>query len=687
MSARITRSTRRSTASAAASAVLVATLVGVAAAPALGAPVEDLGAEVTAAEPDVTGPTVSTTGTLAAGVWTVTSQSQDEDVAAWWYSLDGGSRTLLAADDARHAQVVLTDLALGPHTVTVYARDTAGNESSSAWTFEVEAPVAPGPRLSVGTSLGHGVPTFSMQTLDQDVAVWTYSLDGGPVTAIADADARRAELRLPGLAAGNHTLTIYATDAAGRTSEQSVPFIAVDPEPDLPGPRIGSGGGPVDGVWTFGYEGEEEDIVRWTYSLDGSPAAEFAPIDARRAELRFPGLRPGVHTVTVWAENGAGEVAEVVWPFEVENDGTGPRLSSGGGLVDGVWTFGYESEDRDVAVWSYSLDDGPVTVFAGTDARHAELALPGLAAGRHVVTVWATDGSGGVSEVSWPFEVVAAPDTAGPQLDTTRTFEDGAWVFRYRTTDEDAAAWSYRVDRGPQQPMTGTDARSAELRLSGLQPGPHDVEIWVSDAAGNVTWYRWVFDVAAPSDPTPVPTPAPAPAPAPVVTPRPTTPAPVAAPALAADAIPAARLARGIARGATGPSVSLIQGLVGATVDGRFGPQTAAAVRAFQRAHGLVPDGVVGPLTWAALVDVANGGTGRTSVTSSSVPRAVILRGVAQGAHGQAVVTIQRLVGAAPDGRFGPQTRSAVQAWQRTHGLVPDGVVGPLTWAALTSSR
>ena len=34
---------------------------------------------------------------------------------------------------------------------------------------------------------------------------------------------------------------------------------------------------------------------------------------------------------------------------------------------------------------------------------------------------------------------------------------------------------------------------------------------------------------------------------------------------------------------------------------GRFDPRTEAAVRAFQREHGMVPDGIVGPKTWAAL--------------------------------------------------------------------------------------
>jgi hypothetical protein len=36
-------------------------------------------------------------------------------------------------------------------------------------------------------------------------------------------------------------------------------------------------------------------------------------------------------------------------------------------------------------------------------------------------------------------------------------------------------------------------------------------------------------------------------------------------------------------------------------VDGSFGSETEAAVHQFQMDHGLVPDGIVGPQTWAAL--------------------------------------------------------------------------------------
>jgi peptidoglycan hydrolase-like protein with peptidoglycan-binding domain len=39
-------------------------------------------------------------------------------------------------------------------------------------------------------------------------------------------------------------------------------------------------------------------------------------------------------------------------------------------------------------------------------------------------------------------------------------------------------------------------------------------------------------------------------------------------------------------------------------IDGEFGPQTQAAVKAFQEAAGIDVDGIVGPQTWAALNDL-----------------------------------------------------------------------------------
>ena len=65
---------------------------------------------------------------------------------------------------------------------------------------------------------------------------------------------------------------------------------------------------------------------------------------------------------------------------------------------------------------------------------------------------------------------------------------------------------------------------------------------------------------------------------------------------------PLARWARTILRqGATGPAVVALQQALRVTVDGAFGPRTAAAVTAYQRAHHLPVTSVVSTDTWLAL--------------------------------------------------------------------------------------
>jgi peptidoglycan hydrolase-like protein with peptidoglycan-binding domain len=52
------------------------------------------------------------------------------------------------------------------------------------------------------------------------------------------------------------------------------------------------------------------------------------------------------------------------------------------------------------------------------------------------------------------------------------------------------------------------------------------------------------------------------------------------------------------------------------------------------------------------------------------------------GSTGPAVKDWQRVIGATPDGSFGPQTERLTKLWQSSHGLKADGVVGPVTLAA-----
>ena len=108
-------------------------------------------------------------------------------------------------------------------------------------------------------------------------------------------------------------------------------------------------------------------------------------------------------------------------------------------------------------------------------------------------------------------------------------------------------------------------------------------------------------------------------------------------------------------------------------IDGEFGPVTAAAVRSFQAAKGLVVDGIVGPQTWSALPSEDEG----------------VRPTLQEGSSGEAVEELQRALQRAGfdpgpiDGEFGPVTAAAVRSFQAAKGLVVDGIVGPQTWSAL----
>lgn len=133
---------------------------------------------------------------------------------------------------------------------------------------------------------------------------------------------------------------------------------------------------------------------------------------------------------------------------------------------------------------------------------------------------------------------------------------------------------------------------------------------------------------------------------------------------------------RTIKIGSKGQQVKQIQELLNSigftiNVDGNFGKISDDSIKQFQFNNGLKPDGIVGKITWNALL--------------KEQPEIEVLT---PGANNKKVKLIQQLLQklgykVTVDGDYGKQTRKAVKKFQKKAGLKTDGVVGPKTWRIL----
>ena len=111
--------------------------------------------------------------------------------------------------------------------------------------------------------------------------------------------------------------------------------------------------------------------------------------------------------------------------------------------------------------------------------------------------------------------------------------------------------------------------------------------------------------------------------------------------------------------------------------DGDFDRETMIAVKRFQRANDLKVDGIVGQLTWAALLFPI---LKRTDVISDDPETQDKVRELQRNLREEHLIV-------EVDGFFGGETERAVKAFQKRYKVRADGTCGYLTWSLLMGQK
>jgi hypothetical protein len=349
--------------------------------------------------PDITAPqtTITAGPSGASGSSSASfSFSSSEAGSSFQCSLDAGPWASCASPKA------YTGLADGDHSFGVRATDGAGNTdltpASRSFTVDTSAPdttITAGPSGTINTS--SAIVSFSSSEVGSS---FQCSLDAGSWASCSSPKA------YTGLADGNHSFEVRATDGAGNTdaTPDSRSFtVEAPPDTTIDSGPAGTVNSPnVSFTFSSSRAGSSFEC-----SLDAGPWAACASPKA------YTGLADGDHSFGVRATDGAGntDLTPAIRSFTVDTSAPDPTITAGpSGTINTSSAIVSFSSSEAGSSFQCSLDAGS---WASCSSPKA---YTGLADGNHSFEVRATDGAGNTD---------ATPDSRSFTVDTSSPGGDG----------------------------------------------------------------------------------------------------------------------------------------------------------------------------------------------------------------------------------------------------------------------
>ena len=419
------------------------------------------------------------------------------DVAEYFTDPDGdelayqavSSDTTLAAVAVSGGMVTVTGVAVGSVNVTVTAQDTAGLSAEQSFVVTVpnRAPQA------VGTIADRELEVDSVTVVDvaeyfndSDRQELEYSVAASDTMRVA-ATVSGSEVTVAGVAKGNATVTVTATDPGGLTAEQ----IFVVTVPNRPPHTVGGiaqqdvyVGDTVAIEVAAHFSDPDGDTLAYTAA---SSDTALAAVSVSEGTVVVTGVAVGSVTVTVTATDTEGLVAEQGFAATVPN-----RAPEAVGTVAAQEVHVGDTATVDVVANFAELDGQELEYAVATSdaatvsvaAAGSEVTVMGVAVGTATVTVTAQDPGGLLAEQEFAVTVPnRAPEAVGTlpdlelEVDSVMTVEvaghfaepDGEEL-EYSVGSSDTTRVSVSIS-GTVVTMRGVRAGQATVTVVATDPG------------------------------------------------------------------------------------------------------------------------------------------------------------------------------------------------------------------------
>ena len=418
--------------------------------------------------------------------------------------------------------------------------------------------------------------------------------------------------------AGTHNFTIFASDSVGHTATVSQ-SLTVTNNPTLavqslqPGASINQGQSVVTfNVVTTGFTGAPSYTISDPFS---GTTVTNSNIDTLGAFTWNPTVADaGVHNITITATDGFSHTASVTQAITVLHLGvTIQSLSPGASITAGTpVTFTAVASGFTNPVYSVSDTFSASTALSKINSSTGAFSwTPALSdAGTHTLSISVSDSLGHAATVTQQI-VVAGQSIAITGLTPGNTVSVGTTV-SFSITSTGFSGSSFLVF----DPLGGSTVAIKNINAitgafswtpTAADVGVHNIVVQATDSSGHTANATVSVTIQGTAAATPVATQT-------SVTPTATA---------ASLGVTTSLFTHNLASGSAGDDVRALQkllvaqGFLTATPTGNYGALTVAAVKKFQKAHGISQLGNVGPATLVVLN--ANAGVSSSSTRAAAI--------------------------------------------------------------------